>query len=280
MFRNPVYVKADMDIYEFFKSRGVTIVNDPADFMGTNGCYLYKGREQESKGQDDLTGQILVLAPHPGEVESDTWLKCRRKTLNNKSYQSARKATNTWLAGKARCGRCGHALVNITSANGTGYLRCKKRSSDRSCEGAGKLITVDLQATVYAAMIDKLREFHTLTAQEKFSEANPKLTALKVELAHVETEIEKLLDTLTGANDILISYANAKISELDARKRSLAKQLADLAADEVSSDEMIRISGLLDDWDNVDTDAKRTVVNALIERISATNEKMDIEWKI
>jgi hypothetical protein len=43
---------------------------------------------------------------------------------------------------------------------------------------------------------------------------------------------------------------------------------------------MIRISGLPDDWDNVDTDAKRTVVNALIERISATNEKMDIEWKI
>jgi hypothetical protein len=85
---------------------------------------------------------------------------------------------------------------------------------------------------------------------------------------------------VAGANDILISYANAKISELDARKRSLVKQLADLAADEVSSDEMIRISGLLDDWDNVDTDAKRTVVNALIERISATNEKMDIEWKI
>ena len=39
---------------------------------------------------------------------------------------------------------------------------------------------------------------------------NPKLTAYQVELAQVEAEIEKLLDTLTGANATLLSYANKK----------------------------------------------------------------------
>jgi DNA invertase Pin-like site-specific DNA recombinase len=280
MFRNPVYVKADMAIYEFFKSQGVIIVNDPEDFIGTNGCYLYKGREQGSKGQDDLAGQILVIAPHAGVIESDIWLKCRRKLLNNKSFQSARKATNTWLAGKTKCGRCGYSLAHVTGVNGTGYLRCKKRASDKSCEGAGKLYTTDLEATVYAAMVEKLREFHTLTARGKTSEANPKLTALKVELAHVEAEIEKLLDTLTGANDVLISYVNVKISDLDTRKQSLLKGIADLAAAEVSPDHMLRISELLDDWENASIDDKRAVVDALIERVSATNEKVDIQWKI
>jgi DNA invertase Pin-like site-specific DNA recombinase len=280
MFRNPVYVKADMDIYEFFKSQGVVIANDPADFMGTNGCYLYKGREQENKGQDDMAGQILVLAPHPGEIESDTWLKCRRKTMNNRGFQPARKATNTWLAGKAKCGRCGYALAHVTATNGTGYLRCKKRASDKSCEGAGKLLTIDLEAAVYDAMVEKLREFHTLTAQAKTSDVNPKLTALKVELAHVEAEIEKLLNTLTGANDVLISYVNVKITDLDARRQALAKGIAELTADEVSPDRMLRISELLDDWENAGMDDRRAVADALIERINATGEKVDIEWKI
>ena len=37
------------------------------------------------------------------------------------------------------------------------------------------------------------------------------------ELAQVEAEIEKLLDTLTGANATLLAYANKKIEELDTR---------------------------------------------------------------
>ncbi|MDR3209953.1 MAG: recombinase family protein, partial [Oscillospiraceae bacterium] len=88
------------------------------------------------------------------------------------------------------------------------------------------------------------------------------------------------LDTLTGANDILISYANTKISDLDGRKRSLAKELADLAAAEVSPSQMLRISELLDTWGNAGMDDKRAVVDALIVRVSATSENVDIEWKI
>ena len=34
MLRNPVYVQADLDVYEFFKSQGTVIVNDVADFTG------------------------------------------------------------------------------------------------------------------------------------------------------------------------------------------------------------------------------------------------------
>ena len=36
MLRNPVYVQADLDVYEFFKSQGTVIVNDAADFTGMN----------------------------------------------------------------------------------------------------------------------------------------------------------------------------------------------------------------------------------------------------
>ncbi len=40
---------------------------------------------------------MLVLAHHEGIVPAEVWLACRRKTLNNKTIQIARKATHTWL---------------------------------------------------------------------------------------------------------------------------------------------------------------------------------------
>ncbi len=66
MLRNPVYVQADLDVYEFFKSQGTVIVNDAADFTGMNGCYLYQGRDVKPSKKNDLKDQMLVLAPHEG----------------------------------------------------------------------------------------------------------------------------------------------------------------------------------------------------------------------
>ena len=83
MLRNPVYVQADLDVYEFFKSQGTIIVNDAADFTGMNGCYLYQGRDVKPSKKNDLKDQMLVLAPHEGIVPSDIWLTCRKKLMNN-----------------------------------------------------------------------------------------------------------------------------------------------------------------------------------------------------
>lgn len=43
MLRNPVYVQADIDVYQFFQSQGANIYNPASDFTGYNACYLYKG---------------------------------------------------------------------------------------------------------------------------------------------------------------------------------------------------------------------------------------------
>ena len=57
-------------------------------------------------------------------------------------------------------------------------------------------------------MQEKFKDFQILHGREE--KVNPKLTAYQVELAQVEAEIEKLLDTLTGANATLLAYANKK----------------------------------------------------------------------
>ena len=39
VLRNPIYVRADLSVYEFYRDQGAIMANDPSDFIGTNGCY-------------------------------------------------------------------------------------------------------------------------------------------------------------------------------------------------------------------------------------------------
>ena len=219
LLRNPVYVQADMDIYEYFKAQGVKIESPPEMFTGDNSCYLYQGREGEE--------QILVIAPHQGRISSQLWLTVQRKLSQNTSFQNGRKCHNTWLAGKIKCGRCGYALAALRAQNGVTYLRCKQRAENGSCEGAGTLTAQSMEAFVYGEMVKKMQKFHTLKGGKEQS-YNPKLTAARVALAKTESEIEKLLDTLSGANPLLLQYANNRIEELDAERQKQLKLVADL----------------------------------------------------
>lgn len=280
ILRNPVYVQADLDVYEFFKNQGTVIVNDAADFTGMNGCYLYQGRDVKHSKNNDLKDQMLVLAPHEGIVPSDVWLTCRKKLMNNMKIQSARKATHTWLAGKIKCGNCGYALMSIVNRVGRQYLRCTKRLDNKSCVGCGKIHTAELEKVVYQQMVKKLASYKTLTGKKKASKVNPKIAALQVELIRVNEEIEKLVDSLTGANNVLLSYVNVKIAELDGRKQGLVKQIAELTTEAISPEQVVQISDYLDDWDSVAFDDKRRVVDLMITTIAATSDSLNITWKI
>lgn len=64
LLKNPVYCRADRQIYDFFRAQGTEVINPPADFIGRNGCYLFRGDSANKRA--DLQGARLVLAPHEG----------------------------------------------------------------------------------------------------------------------------------------------------------------------------------------------------------------------
>lgn len=132
LLRNPAYAQADLELYEFFKSQGTSIVNDAADFSGLNGCYLYQGRDVPERKFSSLKDNILALAPHEGLIPSDVWLACRKKLLANTHFGGEREAKNTWLLGKVKCGRCGAGLMCMPAANQVSYFRCRKRADRKS----------------------------------------------------------------------------------------------------------------------------------------------------
>lgn len=275
--RNPIYVRADQSIYEFYKNQGTIIVNDASDFIGTNGCYLYKGPDAKGRKSNDLENQILVLAPHEGFIPSDIWLKCRIKCLNNRQIQPGRPVVHTWLAGKIKCGNCGYALSRkLYKDRNVIYYLCTNRMNSRGCIGCGTIHAPELEALIYRQMCEKLKEFETLHSENQIQAS--RTCAIETELDKTEDEIQKLVARLTDANEVLSTYINEKILELDAQKKELLKQLSIRKSETPSSTKQIR--GYLKNWEKLSVDDKRLVVDALIEIIHATSERVEIKWKI
>ena len=70
------------------------------------------------------------------------------------------------------------------------------------------------------------------------------------------------------------------IEELDGRKQSLDKQIADMTAETIAPKQIERISSYLDNWADVSFDDKRIVLGGLVTRIKAASGQIQIEWKI
>ena len=80
----------------------------------------------------------------------------------------------------------------------------------------------------------------------------------------MDGEIEKLVDNLTRANNVLLSYV----------------KIAELMVEAISPEQVSQISAYLDTWDSVSFDDKRKVVDLMITSIAATSDSLNITWKI
>ena len=84
----------------------------------------------------------------------------------------------------------------------------------------------------------------------------------------------------SGANAVLLSYANGKIEALDANRQRLIKEIAALNAETISPQKVEFLSAHLDNWDTIDFDDRRRVTDIVLSQVQATNDRVSFEWKI
>jgi len=281
MLRNPVYVRADSNIYDFFKSQEAEIVNSPDEFIGINGCYLYSGKGESSK-LHSLKGKSLVLAPHEGIVSSSKWLKTRVKIMNNTQAPTTNKAKNSWLVGKIKCGVCGYALVIRKSdrrrKNVVRYFICSKSGIARHCKGCGTVRAENLENFIIKKIKNKLLEFKVIQNSKNFLD-NPKINEFKLKITNIEAEINNLLSKVIEANEILMKYINDRISKLDNEKSELYERLIKLSNDSKYTDAN-KIENYIDRWEETTFEDKRIILDILIKVIHVSEGNVDIEWKV
>jgi DNA invertase Pin-like site-specific DNA recombinase len=281
LMKNPIYVKADMDVYEFLKNQGAIIHNSPEDFIGVNGCYLYTEKSAKRK-TISLEGHHIVLAPHEGVIDSHTWLKVRSKCLGNKQVAKPIKAKNTWLAGKIKCIKCGYALV-VRKANtkiGKYFVCSHKVQTLDGCEGIGGLPADDIESIVFNCMVEKLKEFSLLSASGGIVE-NPKINELRVAIAKKQEEIDGWVLKIPDASPAVMAIINEKVEKLAEEKQCLQDELKDLTVlQNTSKCDIDSITDYMSKWDQLDNDDKIAVVGSLIKVIKAGENALEIEWKI
>ena len=113
LLKNPIYVKADSNVYDYYDRHGTEIVTDVSQFTGEYGAQLY-GHTKHQAGNPDWSDMRLVLLSHPGIVDSEIWLKCQRKLEKNRQITNSYSNTTSWLAVKVICEQCGHTMTTIT----------------------------------------------------------------------------------------------------------------------------------------------------------------------
>lgn len=276
---NPVYVKADFSIYDFFKKQGASIINPPEDFVGINGIYLYTG-DGEKRKTVSLQGHNVVLAPHEGIVDSETWLKCRKKCLNNSSISKASKAKQSWLAGKIKCGYCGYALTAKTYQRKTKadkrYFFCSNKHSAGEC--SFRSLDAELaEEAVLEQLEKKLADFPLLRCN---SENKPDADKVKlmIQLERVESEIDGLVNKIGEADETLMRYINVRVNELHGEKQIIEKKINGSRA--ASAKKEATIKNYFETWYELSMGEKIIVFDCLAEFVSATENCLKIHWKI
>jgi len=273
---NPVYVMADQSVFEFYQNQGIRIINDESDFVGTNGCYYYTG--QNISRNPNENSAYIVIAPHMGIVPADVWLNCLVKHLQNKEIQPARKVTNSWLAGKVKCGVCGYALTRKWfKGHLYSYFYCSRKRNAGDCVGCGKIHGEELENDIYLKIVKKLSEFETLLASGQVK-GNPKLSALQGELREIEKAIENLINSISSFEPAVIAYINEKVTILDKRKQDLLKAIKEMSVTVLDVGQISMIKEYMSKWHDLSMDDKREICNALIKTIRATAQEVVIDW--
>lgn len=270
LLRNPIYVKADSDVYDYYDRHGTQIVTDASLFTGTYGAQLY-GHSKHDPSAPDWSDMRLVLLTHPGLVDSEIWLKCQKKLEQNRQITNSYSNSTSWLAGKVVCEKCGHTMTTIKGkANQRGeirrYFNCTGKSHKKLCTGPKvSIYAEDLETLVYDCIAEKLADLKE-TGHHTRKADHGEVNALKLKIKSIERLEQQLMDTMLtgGCNEDLLALANQKATQLKRERLALYERLEKRNS---RGEEAGVIVDLAKSWQTADGLQKKAVAMVMIHKI-------------
>ena len=83
ILKNPVYVRADKEVYAYFISKGYDVLDEPEKYDGVHGVYLRKNGN---------SGYYVKVGNHEDIIEASVWLSVQDKKSHNITFTSMGKA--------------------------------------------------------------------------------------------------------------------------------------------------------------------------------------------
>ena len=168
--------------------------------------------------------------------------------------------------------------MSVKTKSGKQYLRCTRRLNNKACPGCGKIYTEDVERHVYEEMVKKLREGQTPVGHSSLKE-DPRVQKIYKEIEELEKEIGILVESLTGAGEILSSYIDQRVDQLDQLRRQKSEELVALSENQATPEQMERVVSNISLWDNIGFDEKRFTVDKMITVLKILPGTVQIQWK-
>lgn len=274
ILQNPVYVNADIDIYTYYKQKGISkFSNHIEDFNGTCSAMILGKRDAATRKYSDFNEHTLALTNFEGVIPSDIFLKCQYKLARNKQLKNNGKGKHTWLTGLIKCGKCGYAaVVKFDYRKGKKtipYLACSGRFNKHICAVTRLTLTVEeIEQEVEKQLCNVIDQFK----DEDIEYVDVKDSNAKLQLVKIEESIERLLDAVSNSEEVTIDYLNKKIIELDKQRQKI---LRDVEQSSRKNQIMEQI-----DFTGLDMNNKHLVAEQFIEKILVSDDEIEIFWKV
>ncbi|MBD5142439.1 MAG: recombinase family protein [Ruminococcus sp.] len=285
ILRNPVYVKADADVYQYLESKGADIVDDIAEYNGTRGCTLYGKRKNKTVSKfTDLNGAFAKLGWHEGLISGKQWLRVQYKLDNNKQVKNSGKGTHSWLSGIVRCGYCGYAIIIVDGqSTGRKYVNCGGRKDKKGCERKKGIIFDDIEKAVENDLLSHMMQYQYIR-ESRQKNHEQEVNQYKIELQKVEKAIknieEKILMLEADQFAMTIGVFNKKLEELYTQKQAIEQKIIQLRmidTEEISDD---AIEKYLASWKDLNIEEKKIIARLFIHTVYVKNDEICINYRI
>lgn len=285
ILRNPIYVKADADVYRYLSGKKAIMVDDISEYDGTRGCFIYGKRNAKTTCKfTNLDGDYAKLWLHEGLIPANQWLKVQYKLDSNQQVRNSGKGTHSWLSGIIKCGYCGFALTVVNGqSNGKRYVNCGGRKKN-ICNERKEAATFDeIEETVEKILLSYMTQYqYSKVSRQQNQEQN--INKVKIELQKTQQEIElyeeALREAVKNKQFHVMSSLDAELGRLNAQKQEIEQKLAQISMIDTQDISDHEIQTYLASWKSFSIEEKKAIARLFISTVYVTDGNTRIEYNI
>jgi len=277
ILHNPVYVRADTELHDFFVAQGAEIMSDDiSDWDGSRSAHIIAKRIKKVVREDGknvvhrqrkpLKESRVYLTNFDGEIDSSLYIRAQVKLANNQQLKRSGSGRLGWLGGLLKCGRCGYA-IKVYSVP---YLACYGKYGLGKCDAtfSSKNFTIEsVQAKVAEAI------------QRELSMWGNYVKRIQAKNSEIDKRIAELTDKIMLIYELPANIAASK-QAMAARIKALEQQIENAQQDKNTA---VYILG--DECEDIifsecSEERKREIAHALIDRVLLYPEGgLEVIWK-
>lgn len=266
ILENPLYVRADKEVYRYFLSRGYEMLDDIEAYDGIHGLFVHAG------GDDT---HFVKVAYHEGLVPADVWLRVQDRKAHQNKFPNNGKAMNSWLVGMVKCACCGYAMHFNHSPSKNGrkmyyrFIDYGKFTLNGCPTPPIQLKPEQVENAVLDAMRERVEQL-SITKRES-GKPDAETESIRTEIVRIDNEIQKLMEKLADADGVLFDYIQKRVNALHEQKSELDKKMQTMSRKRKAVDTK-PLEEPMKQWDKLTVQEKHDLAASMIEVVNISDE--------